>query len=201
MNNSFKAQIPFENNALEPFLSTEAIKYHYGKHHQGYANTLNSLIINTDFAKMSLIDIIKFSRNKHEKIFNNASQIYNHDFYWNCLTNTKTHPNGKLAQMIKQQFESTEKFFDTYINFAGTMFGSGWSWLLEQNEELIFLNTSNAENPIGSSQKPICVIDLWEHAYYIDYRNDRAKYINTLIRNHINWDFCEKMLNNKPLKI
>lgn len=194
MNNLFEAKIPFENNALIPFLSEEELQYHYGKHHKGYANTLNSIITGTDFVNMDLIDVIKSSRNVNQKIFNNAAQIYNHDFYWNCLAKKITAPNGKLGLLIKDQFKTFDNFLIQYINFAGTLFGSGWSWIVEKNDELLFLNTSNAENPIGFNKNPICVIDLWEHAYYIDYRNDRAKYIDTIVRNCINWDFCSSLL-------
>ncbi len=193
MNNLFEARIPFENNALIPFLSEEELLYHYGKHHKGYAKTLNSIIVGTDFVNMDLIGVIKSSRNVNQKIFNNASQIYNHDFYWNCLTKKITAPTGKLKLLIKDQFKTLDSFLIQYINFAGTLFGSGWSWIVIENDELSFLNTSNAENPIGSNKKPICVIDLWEHAYYIDYRNDRAKYIDTIVKNCINWDFCSKL--------
>lgn len=194
MNNFFEAKIPFENNALVPFLSEEELRYHYGKHHSGYANTLNSIISETDFVNMNLIDVIKSSRNVHQKIFNNAAQIYNHDFYWNCLTKETMKPKGKLEQLIKAQFGTFDDFIGKYIDFAGTLFGSGWSWIVEENDKLSFLNTSNAENPIGSNKKPVCVIDLWEHAYYIDYRNNRAKYIDAIVTNCINWDFCSAII-------
>lgn len=194
MSNKFEAKIPFKNDALSPFLSEEELRYHYGKHHAGYANTLNSLVIGTNFAEMDLIDVIKSSRNVDQKIFNNASQIYNHDFYWKCLTTKKTVPTGKLEQLINEQFKSLDNFLNEYIKFSLTLFGSGWSWVVEENNQLSFLNTSNAENPIGSDTKPICVIDLWEHAYYIDYRNDRAKYVDTIINNCINWNFCSGLI-------
>ncbi len=191
----FEAKIPFLDGALMPFLSEETLKYHYHKHHMGYATTLNSLVCQTDFAEMELVDLIKSSRNSNSQIFNNASQIYNHDFYWNCLTAKQTSPTGRLKQLIEKQFTSFEDFLGQYVSFAAALFGSGWSWVVEENNVLSFLNTSNAENPIGSNKNPICVIDLWEHAYYIDYKNDRKNYITTVINNCINWDFCSSILD------
>lgn len=190
----FSAKIEYSERALEPFLSSETIKYHYGKHHIGYANTLNSLIEGTEFQNLSLEQIIIKARNQHTKIFNNAAQIFNHDFYWKCLKNSAEFPSKKLLDLVNKQFGDFDKFRDEYISFAGNMFGSGWSWLIENNGKLEFLNTSNAESPIGSEAAPLCVIDLWEHAYYIDYRNNRAEYIRKIVMNCINWNFCESLL-------
>lgn len=182
-----EAKISYKNSELSPILSEETIDFHYGKHHCGYAKTLNSLIVGTEFENMSLENMIVASRGKDQKIFNNASQVFNHDFYWKCLKKGQNAPEGKLKSMIDQQFNSFDAFLKDYIDFASTMFGSGWSWLVEKDGILSFLNTQNAENPIGSGYKPVCVIDLWEHAYYIDYRNNRASYIENLIKNCINW--------------
>ncbi|MBR1733999.1 MAG: superoxide dismutase [Alphaproteobacteria bacterium] len=190
----FSAQMEYSDQVLEPFLSSETINFHYGKHHVGYANTLNSLIKETEFHKLPLEQIIIQSRSKHPKIFNNASQLFNHNFYWKCLKKACNAPSGKLLSLINKQFGSFDKFLEDYITFAGTMFGSGWSWLVEENGKLKFLNTSNAENPIGSDAHALCVIDLWEHAYYIDYRNNRADYISKIVTNCINWNFCESLL-------
>ena len=190
----FSAQIEYSEKELEPFLSSETINFHYGKHHIGYANTLNSLIKNTEFQELSLEQIIIKSRDNQQKIFNSASQLFNHNFYWKCLKVSNEIPSGKLKSLIENQFGSFEKFCEEYIAFAGTMFGSGWSWLLEEKGKLKFFNTSNAENPIGSNVKILCVVDLWEHAYYIDYRNNRADYTAKIIRHCINWSFCESLL-------
>lgn len=190
----FSATIEYSEKALEPFLSSETINYHYGKHHTGYANTLNSLIENTEFKNLSLEQIIIKTRNHNPKIFNNAAQLFNHDFYWKCLKNPSELPSAKLLNLVNNQFGDFYKFCNEYIIFAGTMFGSGWSWLVEENGVLKFLNTANAENPIGSGATPLCVVDLWEHAYYIDYRNNRAEYIKKIIMNCINWNFCESQL-------
>ena len=190
----FSATIEYSEKALEPFLSSETINYHYGKHHTGYANTLNSLIENTEFKNLSLEQIIIKTRNHNPKIFNNAAQLFNHDFYWKCLKKSSELPSAKLLNLVNNQFGDFDKFRNEYIIFAGTMFGSGWSWLVEENGVLKFLNTANAENPIGSGATPLCVVDLWEHAYYIDYRNNRAEYIKKIIMNCINWNFCESQL-------
>ncbi len=187
----FSANFEHTENEFEPILSSETIKYHYGKHHAGYANMLNSLIQNTPFQTMTLEEIIVSSRGKNPKVFNNASQLFNHDFYWKCISGTKTQPHGKLAELINSKFGDFDDFRQQYIGYANTMFGSGWSWLILENNELKFLNTSNAENPLGTQAIPLCVIDLWEHAYYIDYRNARADYIKNVVMNSINWKFCE----------
>lgn len=191
----FSAQISFSRNALEPILSAETIDYHYGKHHVGYADTLNSLIIGTEFQGLSLGQIILLAKEKKQlKIFNNAAQLFNHDFYWQCLSNPGKFPTEKMLDLINVQFGNFDKFREEYISFASTMFGSGWSWLIYKDSKLAFLNTSNADNPLGSDAIPLCVVDLWEHAYYIDYRNNRSNYIRKLIIEGINWEFCSNKL-------
>ncbi len=179
-----------ENQDLEPFLSAETIRYHFGKHHAGYANTLNKLVEGTEFENLSLNEIISHSRGTNQKIFNNAAQLFNHNFYWKCLAISVDLPRGKLSELIVEQFGSLEKLQDEYISFASTIFGSGWSWLVEQNGRLKFINTQNAEIPFSEGMNLICTVDLWEHSYYIDYRNDRLKYLDKIIRNCINWKFC-----------
>ena len=191
----FSAQIGYSEKVLEPFLSSETINFHYGKHHVGYANTLNNLIKDTEFQNLPLEEIIIKSRGRDQKIFNNASQLFNHDFYWKCLKKSEERPGGRLMTLINEQFGDFSEFLKAYIAFAGTMFGSGWSWLTENRGKLKFLNTTNAENPIGTEARPLCVIDLWEHAYYIDYRNNRAEYLQKIITDCINWKFCESNAN------
>ena len=190
----FSAQIEYSEKDMEPLLSSETINFHYGKHHIGYANTLSQLIKDTELQDLSLEQIIIKTRNVQPRIFNNAAQTFNHNFYWKCLKKDAALPSQKLLGMVCEQFENFEKFREEYINFAGTMFGSGWSWLVEENGKLKFLNTQNAENPIGTNANPLCVIDLWEHAYYIDYRNRRAEYVEKIVMNGLNWEFCESML-------
>jgi Fe-Mn family superoxide dismutase len=192
--NNFQAQITYENTELVPILSSETIDYHYGKHHCGYAKKLNALVKDTKYAHEPLKEIIIQSRDVDQEIFNNAAQLFNHDFYWKSLKLNSNRPWGKLMHQIDAQFGSLEAFLDVYETFANRMFGSGWSWLVLGDTGLNFFNGSNAENPIGVPCKPLCVIDLWEHAYYIDYRNDRAAYINKIIRECINWDFCSQQM-------
>ncbi|GHU14229.1 superoxide dismutase [Alphaproteobacteria bacterium] len=195
--NNFQAQIAHKNTDLVSVLSTETIDYHYGRHHCGYAKTLNTLVENSKFEDKDLVEIICQSRGVDQKIFNNAAQLFNHDFYWKCLKISKHEPTGKLKILIDDQFNSFDEFLNQYISFANTMFGSGWCWLVLENEKLSFVNTQNAETVLGAARTAICVIDLWEHAYYIDYRNDRASYVNKIIRECINWEFCESQLEAK----
>jgi Fe-Mn family superoxide dismutase len=179
---------------LTPVLSSKTIDYHYGKHHCGYAKTLNTLVEKTKFADKPLEEIIAQSRGVDQKIFNNAAQLFNHDFYWKCLNVSSEQPTGKLQHLAKAQFASFEEFVNQYIAHANTMFGSGWCWVVWEKGQLAFINTQNAETPVGTNQKAICVIDLWEHAYYIDYYNDRALYISRILKECINWKFCESQL-------
>jgi Fe-Mn family superoxide dismutase len=191
---NFQAQFPHEENWLEPVLSAETVRYHYGKHHCGYAKNLDALVENTHFAGKSLEEIIVQSRGTSPKIFNNAAQLFNHDFYWKCLKTSVSCPSGAFGAAIGDQFGSFDDFMNKYTEFANTMFGSGWSWLTLKDGQLSFVNTINAETILGTGSVPVCVIDLWEHAYYIDYRNDRALYINKIIRECINWEFCDEII-------
>ncbi|MDR0968584.1 MAG: superoxide dismutase [Holosporaceae bacterium] len=190
---AFQARISYKSEDLTPILSSETIDYHYGKHHCGYANTLNSLIENTKYADKTLEEIIIKSRGVDQKIFNNAAQLFNHDFYWSCLE-LGCKPEGQLKMAVNNQFGSFEVFATQYAAFANTMFGSGWSWLVWESEKFSFVNTQNAETPVGTNQKAVCVIDLWEHAYYIDYRNNRAEYVDRILKRCVNWKFCGQQI-------
>jgi Fe-Mn family superoxide dismutase len=190
----FQAQNTHKNTELTPVLSSKIIDYHYGKHHCGYAKMLNTLVENTKFAGKTLEEIIVQSRNVDQKVFNNAAQLFNHDFYWKCLKISSDPPTEKFKSLVEAQFASLEKFIDQYIAYANTMFGSGWCWVVWEKGQLNFANTQNAETPVGMGQKEIYVIDLWEHAYYIDYYNDRASYIGRIIKECINWKFCAAQL-------
>jgi Fe-Mn family superoxide dismutase len=194
--NNYEAYIPYENTELAPILSSETIDYHYGKHHCGYAKTLYSLIENTEsIVGKSLEEFIVQSRGVNQKIFNNAAQLFNHNFYWKCLKPTSDEATGRLKILAENQFGSFYELLNQYISFANTMFGSGWAWLvIGRDEKLSFVNTQNADTPLGVPQSPLCVVDLWEHAYYIDYRNDRSAYIDKIIRECVNWAFCESQL-------
>lgn len=179
--------LPFADNALEPFISKETIGYHYYKHHATYVNKLNELIKGTELDKMSLSSII---RESDGAIFNNAAQVFNHTFYWKSLSNSKSTPSGKLLTKINNDYGSLEGLKDEFIKAGTTLFGSGWVWLVrEPKGQLMVKKTENAHTPLSSNLIPLFVCDVWEHAYYIDYRNLRPKYLEEFW-NHINWDFA-----------
>lgn len=184
--------LPYELNALEPHISKETLEYHYGKHHQTYVTNLNNLIKDSAFADMSLEEIIKQSS---EGVFNNAAQVWNHSFYWNCLSpKGGGQPTGKLANAINSTFGSFDKFKEEFTKKAITTFGSGWAWLVKNSDgTLALVSTSNAGTPMTSNQTALLTCDVWEHAYYIDYRNARPKYVEAFW-NLVNWDFVAKNL-------
>ena len=181
--------LPFDRDALAPVISAETLDFHYGKHHQTYVTNLNNLIPGTEYESSSLEDII---RSADGGIFNNAAQVWNHTFYWNCLSPTGGgEPSGSLADAITARFGSFDGFRETFIKSATTNFGSGWTWLVKSTEgELDIVNTSNAANPMTDGLIPLMTIDVWEHAYYIDYRNARPKYLDEIWK-IINWEFVE----------
>jgi superoxide dismutase, Fe-Mn family len=185
-------KLPFIKDELKPFISEETIEYHYNKHHQTYVTNLNKLIIGTEFINQSLLDIIKSSSGT---IFNNAAQHWNHSFYWNCLQpKSEEKLSTALIAAIKQSFGSLENFKEEFTKSALSLFGSGWTWLVKnQDGNLSILNTSNAENPLLKNHIPLLVCDVWEHAYYIDYRNARAKYLENFWH-IVNWRFVSDNL-------
>lgn len=180
--------LPYAKDALAPVISPETIDYHYGKHHQAYVNNLNSLIPGTEFEDMALEDIIKRASGG---IFNNAAQVWNHTFYWHCLSpNGGGAPSGALAAAIDAQFGSFAQFKQAFIQSATGNFGSGWTWLVKTSAgALEIVNTSNAGTPLTAGHTPLLTVDVWEHAYYIDYRNARPKYLEA-IWDKINWEFA-----------
>lgn len=179
-------QLPYNKDALAPTISAETIDFHYGKHHNAYVVNLNKLVADTDFANMSLEEVIK---NSDGGIFNNAAQIWNHTFYWNCLTPNTTEVSAELNSAIEEAFGSMEDFKSKFITSAATNFGSGWTWLVKNAQgQLEIVNTSNAGCPLTEDYTPLLTIDVWEHAYYIDYRNARPNYLES-IWNIINWEF------------
>lgn len=178
--------LPYAKNALEPVISAETIDYHYGKHHQTYVTNLNNLIAGTEFAELSLTDIVL---NSSGGIFNNAAQVWNHTFYWNCLSPAGGAPTGALAAAIVAAFGSFDDFKKQFAQSAVTNFGSGWTWLVQNADGSIeIFNTSNAGTPMTSNKTALLTVDVWEHAYYIDYRNARPKYLES-VWEKINWDF------------
>lgn len=182
--------LPYAKNALEPHISAETLEFHYGKHHQTYVTNLNNLVDGTDDANKSLEDIIRSSSGG---LFNNAAQVWNHTFYWNCLSpNGGGEPSGRLADAINSDFGSFAKFKEAFSKTAITTFGSGWAWLVKKPDgSLELASTSNAQSPLTGSDRPLLTCDVWEHAYYIDYRNARPKYLEAFWH-LVNWDFVSK---------
>jgi len=184
--------LPYAPQALAPHISAETLEFHHGKHHAAYVNNLNNLIPNTEFAEMPLEEIIKKSSGG---IFNNAAQIWNHTFYWNCMApKAGGEPRGALADAIKKSFGSFATFKEGFTKTAVGLFGSGWAWLVGDGKGgLELLSTSNAGTPLTLGKKALLTCDVWEHAYYIDYRNARPKYVEAWW-NLVNWDFVAKQL-------
>ena len=183
-------ELPYAMDALAPTISKETLEYHYGKHHQTYVTNLNNLIKDTEFADMSLEDIIMKSSGG---LFNNAAQVWNHTFYWNCLSpNGGGEPSGALADAINAKWGSFDEFKQAFSQNAITTFGSGWGWLVKNADgSLDLASTSNAATPMTNSQTALLTCDVWEHAYYIDYRNARPAYLEAFWK-LVNWDFVAK---------
>ncbi len=186
--------LPYAQNALEPHISSRTLSFHHGKHHQAYVTNLNKLIENTDLANKPLEDIIKASAGKPDKagIFNNAAQVWNHTFYWHSMKpKGGGAPKGELTQKIEQVFGGLDAFKEQFKNAGATQFGSGWAWLVLEGDTLKITKTSNAETPIAQKgQTPLLTMDVWEHAYYLDYQNARPNYIDVFLASLINWDFA-----------
>jgi Fe-Mn family superoxide dismutase len=187
--------LPYDRAALEPHISAETLDFHHGKHHKTYVDNLNKLIEGTEYEQMPLEEIIRKSQGG---MFNNAAQVWNHTFYWNCLKPAAQggggEPSGKLAELIKQAFGDFAKFKEEFSKTAITTFGSGWGWLVQRPDgSLALVSTSNAVTPLTGEDKPLLTCDVWEHAYYIDYRNARPKYVESFWA-LVNWDFVASNL-------
>jgi len=191
-------ELPYAKNALEPHISANTFDYHYGKHHAAYVNNLNNLVKDTDLAAKSLEEIITVTANNSEKagIFNNAAQVWNHTFFWHSLApNGGGAPSGDIATKITQDFGSYEAFAEQFKTAAATQFGSGWAWLvLDKNNSLKIVKTANANTPLTDGVTPILTLDVWEHAYYLDYQNRRPDFIATYLNSLVNWDFANQNL-------
>lgn len=184
--------LPYDMNALEPHVSRETLEYHYGKHHQTYVTNLNKLTEGSELANATLEHIITHADGG---VFNNAAQIWNHTFYWHSLSpNGGGNPTGQVGALIDQNFGSFEQFKQAFTQSAVTLFGSGWTWLVKKSDgSLAIVNTSNAGNPLQHGDKPLLTCDVWEHAYYIDVRNARPKYLENFWQ-IVNWDFANAEL-------
>jgi Fe-Mn family superoxide dismutase len=189
--------LPFGKDELTPYISANTLDFHYGKHHKTYVDNLNKLIAGTDSADKPLEEIIKIAAKDTSKvgIFNNAAQVWNHSFYWQCLKKKGGgEPQGAIAAKINSAWGSYEKFVEELKNAGITQFGSGWAWLVLEGDKLKITKTANADTPLAHGQKALLTIDVWEHAYYLDYQNKRADYLAAVIQNLINWDFVNANL-------
>lgn len=191
--------LPYGKNRLVPYISEETLEYHYGKHHQTYVTNLNNLVPGTEFEGLSLEEIIMKSSGG---IFNNAAQVWNHSFFWHSI---KPHgggkPTGEILSQIEKDFGSYEKFTADFKGAAVSQFGSGWAWLVYKSDKLHIIKTANAETPITEGYEPIIACDVWEHAYYIDYRNRRPDYVSSFIDHMINWEFASLHLKKAKKQI
>jgi len=184
--------LPYADDALAPVISGQTMGFHYGKHHKAYVDNLNKLAEGTDFAAMPLVDVIKKTAGVADKagIFNNAAQIWNHTFFWESLTPKSGggKPTGKIAELIDRDLGGYDKFKTDFSQAAMTQFGSGWAWLVSDNGKLAIKKTGNAETPISGAAVPLLTIDVWEHAYYLDYQNRRADFVSAVIDKLLDWN-------------
>lgn len=190
-------ELPYAKDALAPHISADTLEFHHGKHHRAYVDNLNKLIAGTKLENSELEDIIKTAAQDPSKtgIFNNAAQVWNHTFYWSCLKpGGGGAPSGPIAAKINEAFGNYEKFVEELKNAGLTQFGSGWAWLVLEGGKLKITKTPNADTPLVHGQKALLTIDVWEHAYYLDYQNRRGDYQTAIIQNLINWDFVNANL-------
>jgi Fe-Mn family superoxide dismutase len=189
--------LPYADNALAPIISANTLGFHYGKHHKTYVDNLNNLVKGTDLEGAALEKIVADTAGKADKagVFNNAAQVWNHTFYWNSLRpNGGGTPAGKVADLINAAFGSFDNFKKEFAQTCVTQFGSGWGWLVLDGGAVKLVKTGNAEVPLTKGQKPLLTIDVWEHAYYLDYQNRRADYVNAVIDRLLNWEFAAQNL-------
>ncbi|GMU03320.1 superoxide dismutase [Fe] [Corallococcus caeni] len=193
-------ELPYKKDALAPHMSAETLEYHHDKHHAAYVNKLNELTAGKPEAAKSLVEVILSSDGP---VFNNAAQVWNHTFFWNCMTPTNGggKPTGEVAEAINRDFGSYEEFKRQFADAAATQFGSGWAWLVQDSSgKLSVMKTANADLPMKHGKKALLTIDVWEHAYYIDYRNARPKFIETFLTSLVNWDFVNQNLKAADVK-
>lgn len=184
-------ELPYAKNALEPYLSAETLEYHHGKHHQAYVTNLNNLLEGTDKKNYATPEELEeIIRTSEGGLFNNAAQVWNHTFYWHCMKpGGGGAPEGELAEAVAEAFGSFESFVKEFTQAAMTQFGSGWAWLVADGGSLKVTKTANADLPLKHGQTALLAVDVWEHAYYIDYRNQRQKYVETFLDKLVDWDF------------
>ncbi|MBN9534765.1 MAG: superoxide dismutase [Alphaproteobacteria bacterium] len=191
------APLPWTDTALEPVISAKTLSFHYGKHHKAYVDTLNTLVPGTPYADMKLEEIVKASAGKDPKVFNNAGQVWNHNFYWRSLSPKSGKPSGKLAQAIERDFGGVDKLVAALADAGKTQFGSGWAWLTSAGGKLKVEKTANAESPMSKGVNCLLTVDVWEHAYYLDYQNARPKYLEEVLGKLLNWDYAAANLDKE----
>ena len=195
------APLPWDEDALAPTISANTIAFHYHKHHQTYVDTLNKLVAGTPYAGMTLEQIVQktagASEAKDKQIFNNAGQVWNHDFYWRSLSPAKTAPKGDLASAIERDFGGVDALIAQLADAGKTQFGSGWAWLVSKGGKLSVTKTANAATPMAEGINCLLTVDVWEHAYYLDYQNARPKYLETVLANILNWDYAAANLSRE----
>jgi superoxide dismutase, Fe-Mn family len=186
--------LPFAESALEPVISARTIGFHYGKHHKGYFDTLAKLVAGTDFADATLESIILATHGDAEKtpIFNNAAQCWNHNFYWNSLSPTAQTPSGALADAVARDFGTLEALQTALAEASVKQFGTGWGWLVCDGGVLKVLSTGDADVPFANGAMPLLTVDVWEHAYYLDYQNRRTDHVDAVVKGHLNWAFADE---------
>jgi len=191
--------LPFDRSALEPVLSAESFDYHHGKHHRAYVDKVNGWIDEKDLAGKSIIDVARIAKEQSDKaLFNNAAQVWNHSFFWKCLAPVgATRPSEKLARLIENGFGSQQGLIKQLAAEAAGHFASGWAWLILEEEVLKITSLHDADTPIVNNMVPLLTIDVWEHAYYIDYRNGRPKFAQEVLAKTINWDFVSQNLDGE----
>lgn len=191
-------KLPYEQDALEPHISAETMALHYGKHHKGYVDKTNKLIDSTPLADLGLVDIITQARESDAiPLLNNSQQAWNHTFLWESMTpNGPIQPEGRIAQLVKEAYGDMDQFKVKFKVSATGQFGSGWTWLVMDGSKLKIMSTSNADSPVATHLTPLLTLDVWEHAYYVDYRNERAKYVDTFLDHLINWKFAAQNLES-----
>jgi superoxide dismutase, Fe-Mn family len=190
--------LPYEKAALAPYISQQTIEFHYGKHHTTYVTNTNKLIENTEFSNQDLETIIKKTSKEPAMsgLYNNAAQVWNHSFYWACMKPAGGGPpTGRIAEKIETDFGGYAGFAEQFKNAGLAQFGSGWAWLVLKNNHLEIMKTANAETPLAFGIKPVLTVDVWEHAYYLDYQNRRGDYLSSFLEHLINWDFVNSLLD------
>lgn len=186
--------LPYSVDALSPHYSRETLQLHHGKHHAAYVAKLNELIKSTEFKDADLETVVK---NSNGTLFNNASQVWNHDFFWNCMTpGGGGNASGALVKAINSKWENYELFCKAFTSSAVTNFGSGWTWLVKKSDGAVdIVNTTNAGSPLTTKDTPLIAVDVWEHAYYVDYRNERQKYVEVFLKHLVNWPFAQALFD------